>query len=537
MYFKKFKTSSLITGVICSLLVVGTASANYVFNPFTKQLDRTVTGENVVLGNVTSTQFCLATGSCVTSTFGGSIDPTVLNDYLYMPGRSGGQTAYGGVTSSENLTFYSNQNKDGYINIGDNARLYEPYGQLQLGIDGISSGIDDDPNVPLMALADSDDYYVTNIYNVSTGTSAETGYIAANSDPTSYNYLAMLGVSNTLYATYNPGAALLEANAANLYINSLGDTPETGNVYIASGCNNSKDCIRETFTYDGKMGIGTTTPQYDIHIVKPMGIAMQQMQTNDTSAYAQTRMYAGDNGLALLALGATYTGSGSGAGAAFQAGNAAFQSLTDNFTLTNEKPNGKISFYTDGFETANYQMSINSSTLQVNNKLSVSGNAEITDQRDGSADRTALKVDTISGWTNGSKLAEFDINGVQKASIGPNGTYSQIKPVAFNTVAGVESTTTLLGLDTNRHYEINCKIAAKQGGNAGSLKSDITSSFHRYLPGDAVMDATTKSNYFYSSDLTDYTEFDVSGTNVILKIKTSVIMNVQPYCTFIINII
>jgi len=160
----------------------------------------------------------------------------------------------------------------------------------------------------------------------------------------------------------------------------------------------------------------------------------------------------------------------------------------------------------------------------------------IRDTRDGSADRIGMLFDTsAAAWTNLSKLADFRMAGVSKFSIGPNGTPYQIKPASFNTVAGVTTSTIVMTLAENRHYIFHCFSAGKQGGNAGSIKAEITASFHRYIGGGAVLESSTKSKYFYSSDLSDIIEFDVSGNDVVIKTTTSVIMAVQHYINFEIN--
>lgn len=57
-----------------------------------------------------------------------------LSNYLFLPGTPGGQSAYGGSASGENLTLYSNPYQDGWVNIGGMARIADSYGQFQIGL-------------------------------------------------------------------------------------------------------------------------------------------------------------------------------------------------------------------------------------------------------------------------------------------------------------------------------------------------------------------------------------------------------------------
>jgi len=57
-----------------------------------------------------------------------------LSNYLYKPGIAGGQSAYGGTSSTDNLTFYSNPFQDGWVNFGTMGRIADSYGQFQIGL-------------------------------------------------------------------------------------------------------------------------------------------------------------------------------------------------------------------------------------------------------------------------------------------------------------------------------------------------------------------------------------------------------------------
>ena len=95
---------------IASLFVIGSTKVDpgslgavYKFNPFTNKLDKVTTSSDFI------------------------------SDFLYKPGISGGQTAYGGTSSTDSLVFYSNTFKDGYIKLGDYSAYDENNYRLGIG--------------------------------------------------------------------------------------------------------------------------------------------------------------------------------------------------------------------------------------------------------------------------------------------------------------------------------------------------------------------------------------------------------------------
>lgn len=72
---------------------------------------------------------------------------TDLSNYLYLPGRAGGQVAYGGTASGDNLILHSGTVENGYISLGDldaikGIRYSEGTGQLVVGKYPVGFGSD-----------------------------------------------------------------------------------------------------------------------------------------------------------------------------------------------------------------------------------------------------------------------------------------------------------------------------------------------------------------------------------------------------------
>lgn len=180
----------------------------------------------------------------------------ILDDYLYKPGLAGGQSAYGGSASGENLTLYSNPYQDGYINLGDTTRIKESLGQLQIGLDPDIYGFQDS-NVGLMVSGYQNTYYGLNVFNLLDDDSASAVIVAATS-PTSYITLGQAAVSNTQpeYAAMTGGSGFLMTADSDLYIGAGGTTSSTGNVYLVSGGLSDPNNVRLSLAYNGNVGIG-----------------------------------------------------------------------------------------------------------------------------------------------------------------------------------------------------------------------------------------------------------------------------------------
>jgi len=200
----------------------------YQFNPFSRKLDK------------------LETVSSLTTYF------------LYKPGISGGQIAYGGNATTESLALYSNTSHDGVINLGDFLEVDEA--NLGVTIGGTYADTDQDPNIPFSVIKNIDDYSGINVFNRSAGTSAQSNVVVANDSATGYG---ALGINSTNFsvvdqALYDPGAVFLESGDTNLYVGSGGTTSTTGNTYIYAGGRASKSNVSAVFSYDNKCTIGSS---------------------------------------------------------------------------------------------------------------------------------------------------------------------------------------------------------------------------------------------------------------------------------------
>ncbi len=227
----------------------------------------TTTHEAFRLGTSATSTYVLTTDASGYGTWQpAEISTSTLVNYLYKPGISGGQTAYGGSNSTDNLTLYSNPYQDGKIFLGANTWLNEPINQFVIGLDPDTYGFQD-YNIPLMVAGYQNTYYGLNVFNLLDGDSASAVLVAATA-PTSYVTLGQASVSNTQseYGAMVGGSSFLMTANSDLYIGSGGISSTTGNVYIASGGLDSTDKLRVVFTYDGKVGIGTLNPTFPLQV-------------------------------------------------------------------------------------------------------------------------------------------------------------------------------------------------------------------------------------------------------------------------------
>ena len=450
------------------------------------------------------------------SLLAGTVYAATYDNYLFKPGFLGGQIVYGGTTSTDNLTIYSNTSKDGYINLGDGARIYEPYGQLQVGIDGVKSGLNDDPNVPINVIADSNGYYAANIGNVSTGTMAEAGWLAYNRTAGTYNYLAMLGENSTKYPTYNPGAAILEASSANLYINALGNSSSTGNVIFASGGNNSTTTRKMIITYDGKMGIGTMNPVAPLD-VKGMarfddgiGIGTNpdinynfKVRSNHTVGLD---LQAGD-GYNLL-----YLERALGFSTTTPIGYYGLGSLTDNDIQFGGYDVGADSagfrWYVKSVDTmhvsstGNFYYGYNNSadlfSIGEADNSALTARLQVKESRSNASDRTILQIDSGSAMSVKSRLLEVKSAGVEKMYVDGNGVIGNIDAPSVATTDGTTTTIATLPIATNKRTQYAVNITAKQSGNTPGGYWTLKVNSARYTTGDVFLEGIpTFSNSQY----------------------------------------
>lgn len=235
---------------------------------------------DLLIGNASGTYSFIAS-----STFSSSIS----SDYLYKPGLPGGQTAYGGTSSTNNLTLYSNPYQDGWVNIGGMARIADSYGQFQIGL-------------PALPLASSPQFLVRgHISDPATG--AFASFINSDNE----NVLSVISYPNGL--------------GGNARVVLVGDTPpfvdirvrhaisENSDLGVASTISNSGTGLRSTTNLIMTNALSTNNP------LDPTSVPTHSAlfgQTGSAWADPAYTLFNADSGYAYTTDGDFFSGAGRG---------------------------------------------------------------------------------------------------------------------------------------------------------------------------------------------------------------------------------
>lgn len=259
----------------------------------------------------------------------GYITSSILSDYLYLPGRAGGQTAFGGVNPGEGLNLFSNPIGGGYINLDPNFNInpvgvaatgslyvtgvndmpqfmvtpksigtggqYSPtmmlngvYGQPfvtllsqpEILLVGDAPAISSPVQAPLFMVARSSTLPVNiaaanegygTTTNINIGLTNALSTVSAV-DPTSPpTHATIIGRSGPAFD--DPNFALVDKDSSyfictngNCYLGSTGTTTNDGNIYFFAGGRDDKKNISGVFTYDNKFGVGQALANKDLDV-------------------------------------------------------------------------------------------------------------------------------------------------------------------------------------------------------------------------------------------------------------------------------
>lgn len=212
-----------------------------------------------------------------------------LSNYLYKPGLAGGQSAYGGTSSTDNLTFYSNPFQDGWVNFGTMGRIADSYGQFQIGL-------------PALPLASSPQFLVRgHISDPATG--AFASFINSDNE----NVLSAISYPNGL--------------GGNARVVLIGDTPpfvdirvrhaisETSDLGVASTISNAGTGLRSTANLIMTNALSTNNPLDPTSV--PTHAALFG-QTGSAWADPAYTLFNADSGYAYTTNGDFFSGAGRG---------------------------------------------------------------------------------------------------------------------------------------------------------------------------------------------------------------------------------
>lgn len=250
----------------------------------------------------TTTQTAFQLGTSATSTYvlttdadgygtwqPAEISTSTLIDYLYKPGLAGGQSAYGGSASGENLTLYSNPYQDGWVNIGGMARIADSYGQFQIGL-------------PALPLASSPQFLVRGHIS-----DPATGAFASFINSSNENVLSVISYPNGL--------------GGNARVVLVGDTPpfvdirvrhaisENSDLGVASTISNSGTGLRSTTNLIMTNALSTNNP------LDPTSVPTHSAlfgQTGSAWADPAYTLFNADSGYAYTTDGDFFSGAGRG---------------------------------------------------------------------------------------------------------------------------------------------------------------------------------------------------------------------------------
>lgn len=536
------------------------------------------------------------------------VEGELLNDdyFLYKPGIVGGQIAYGGKASGDNLLLYSNTFKNGRIYLGDNAFFYgnsgsfSTNGNIYLPTTTSSSGIIYQNGLPLIQSIGTNNIFVgtnsgnltgtgsTNaalgnysLYNRTTaGNTVALGYASMFNTTTGGNSLAI--GAYTLYknisGTNNSavGYASLYNNLSGNFNSAIGDQAlyllTSGSNNVAIGGNTLHDAITGNnntavgyasgyynlgsgnvflgYFAGGTPGAGTYSNKLYIHNsmsdtpliygdfstklvqindnLKANSLALGTATPDPTNYYltiksaatAAMKFDCGVGGFALLYLArdnvnigyyglssssndigfATYTGS-----------NAGLSFVTSSVGRGYIDKDGSFWYgwnQNDDF----FSIGLNPTTDTIGARL------HIKDNRDGSTDRTAMIIDTISAWTTKSKLTCWKVGGIEKACVGMEGTFYQYKSNNVVTTDNTKTELCRITLTSNKRYQIEVRIVAKQSGNTNAATWKLMQSAKRLTTGGAVLFGSTSVVHEAKEDATWAYELTVDGNDFIVNI-------------------
>lgn len=135
-----------------------------------------------------------------------------LNNYLYKPGISGGQTAYGGTALGDNLNLFANPYNNGWINFGNLARIADGYGQFQIGVTdlGVANSaqflvrgqVSDPATGAFASFINSDNENVMTLASYPNGYSGNARVMVLNDLPTFVDPLSRITLFSGVSSTY-----------------------------------------------------------------------------------------------------------------------------------------------------------------------------------------------------------------------------------------------------------------------------------------------------------------------------------------------
>lgn len=257
---------------------------SFSFNPFTGNLDKTVTHDPVTVLDGTTIDFTLSGQQITGEVIQGAIDHgsiAGLSDddhpqYALLAGRSGGQSLIGGTASGDDLTLQSTSNATkGKIFFGSNS-VYDEVND-RLGINTTS------PQLAIDSAGDTNgDYTGLLMRNDNAGNAAQTSFRVYNDGGVtkSFNF-TLYGTSHSTLArrarfTLNDSSGKMDIFKSGvgslIYFDSSGTQP--------------------------RVGIGTTSPLNHLHIKqaannRTAGIRVEDVSNSD---YIFLSMYAADLG-------------------------------------------------------------------------------------------------------------------------------------------------------------------------------------------------------------------------------------------------
>ncbi len=504
---------------------------------------------------------------------------TTLLNYLYLPGRVGGQTVYDGVNiigtedDTQFLVMASGLESTGVFSSFINSSSQNVMSLVSypngMGGNNRTVVIGDAPTTidPLsrirLVMHEASDYGVaTATWNTGLGITSTANFIAGGDKTTipvaDYvpTYSALFGHTNSNWA--DPSYTLFNADSGFAY-SSDGDffvgAGRGGNLYLFAGSILDKTAIKGAVLSDGHVVFGAyinTVPaaklevQGDAYFKNAVGIGTPPDPTNfNFSIYSAISagisidagtlyniIYFKRGGVPIA-----YEGLGSATDVDYQFATYAGLNASIKFV-----PGGTIAFYM-GDETKKHiwtQYTDATRLFSIGLPLATNPTAkfQVSDRRDGSTDRDLMIIDHTATWTNFSTfLKGKDENGNIIFAIGVRGNYYQVKSGVVNTVDATPYPVTLLTLTANKVYKMRVFFTAKQSGDTNGASGEFIVHLRRLSTGGAVKLGEEKSSGFYRTNKNWNFSIGVSGNDVTATVTgaASAAVTWQIWATYEIN--